>query len=123
MREEIQKRAPKYILTCGLPGAGKSTFASALERTGNWICANQDDHGRKGCIDIVSNAKPLVKRGVKHLIVDRCNPTRAERREWLDLMGKPPAADVACVFFDCDVEDCKKRAAARFDHPSIRQGG
>jgi predicted kinase len=123
MRKEAQKRAPKYLLTCGLPGAGKSTFSCALERTGNCVRANQDDLGRKGCIEVVSKTVPLVKKGAKLLIIDRCNPTRAERKEWLDLIGRPPAAEVVCVFFDSSPEDCKKRAAARLDHPTIRAGG
>eukprot|EP00746_Dinoflagellata_sp_MGD_P165167 gnl/MRDRNA2_/MRDRNA2_94281_c0_seq1.p1 gnl/MRDRNA2_/MRDRNA2_94281_c0~~gnl/MRDRNA2_/MRDRNA2_94281_c0_seq1.p1 ORF type:complete len:1416 (+),score=292.18 gnl/MRDRNA2_/MRDRNA2_94281_c0_seq1:81-4250(+) len=123
MRKDTQKRAPKYILMCGLPGAGKSTFSCALEQAGNWIRANQDDLGRKGCVQAISNGVPLVKKGTKHLVLDRCNITRAERKEWMDYLGQPPAAEIMCVFFDSSAEDCKKRAAARLDHPTIRPGG
>merc|ERR1719310_1720626 len=47
MRKNTQKRAPKYILTCGFAGAGKSNFSTERESTGNWIRANQDEMGGK----------------------------------------------------------------------------
>lgn len=123
-RTKKQKRAPKYIMMVGLPGAGKSTFSRALEASGGgWVRANQDDMGRKNCEKCVSSTVPLVRKGQARLVVDRCNTTKAERHEWLDTMGNPPKGDIVCVFFDVPVEDAKQRAAARVDHPTIKQGG
>ena len=64
-----------------------------------------------------------MRQGKARIVVDRCNLTRRERAEWLDVVGKPPASEVVCVFFDADVEECKQRAAARLGHPTIRAGG
>jgi len=78
---------------------------------------------RFGCMKLISETVPGVQRGTAHLIVDRCHLTRKERKEWLDNIGGPAAKEVICVFFDVSTEDCKRRAAARMDHPTIRPGG
>jgi hypothetical protein len=123
LRKDVLKRAPKYLMTVGLPGAGKSTFSCALEQTGLWTRANQDDLGRKDCEKLVAKTFPLVKQGKARLVVDRCNGTRAERKEWLDTMGNPAKKEVVCVFFDYSAMDCKTRAASRLNHPTIKHGG
>lgn len=123
MLKEVQKRAPKFIMTVGLPASGKSTFSSALVASGAWVRANQDDMGRKGCEELVSKTVPLVRQGQTHLILDRCHIAAAERKEWLDTLGGPAAKEIMCVFFDTEPEVCKRRAAARQNHPTIRAGG
>merc|ERR1712194_99858 len=121
--KDVQKRAPKYIIMSGLAGSGKSTFSKALEATGGWVRANQDDLGRKGCEALVKKTAPMVKQGQTRLVVDRCNLGKSERAEWLDLLNATSAKEVVLVFYDFSAEDCKSRAAARFDHPTIRPGG
>ena len=37
-------------------------------------------------------------------------------------MHAPPRDDVACVYFDADVDACIARVAAREDHPTIPRG-
>jgi len=123
MRKDMAKRAPKYIVMVGLPGSGKSTFSHALEASGDWTRANQDDLGRKGCEKKVAEVVPQVRQGRTRLVLDRCNTTKMERKEWLDILGNPSSKDVACIFFDTPSEICKQRAAARLDHPTIRPGG
>jgi len=119
----MQKRAPKYLMMCGLAGSGKSTFCKALEASGPWTRANQDDLGRRACEELVRKQVPLVRQGATHIVVDRCHLTVAERAEWLDLLGGPSAKEVTCVHFDFPVEQCQGNAAARLDHPTIRSGG
>lgn len=120
---ELQKRAPKYVMMAGLAGSGKSTFCKALEASGTWVRANQDDLGRKGCIDLVQRTVPQVRQRKARLVVDRCNLVQGERAEWLDMLGSPAAKEITCVFFDLGAESCKQRAAARQNHPTIRAGG
>jgi protein-tyrosine phosphatase/predicted kinase/tetratricopeptide (TPR) repeat protein len=123
VKKEMAKRAPKYIVCVGLPGSGKSTFSKTLEDTGNWVRANQDDLGRKGCEKRVSETVPQVRQGKIRLVLDRVNSTKEERKEWLDILGTPAPKDIVCLFFDTPTETCKERAAARLDHPTIRAGG
>merc|ERR1719161_1589387 len=84
----------------GLAASGKSTFASALERSGEWVRANQDEKGRKGYEDIVALTVPKVRQCKQRLVVDRCNLTCDERKELLGKLGRPPPIEVLCVFFD-----------------------
>merc|ERR1711879_996709 len=94
-----------------------------LESAGGWVRVNQDDLKRKGCVDLLARTVPLVQQGRTKVVVDRCNITRRDRGEMLDLLHKPPAREVVCVFFDFPATDCKERAAARENHPTIRKGG
>jgi predicted kinase len=125
IKKDVAKRAPKYIVMCGLPGAGKSTFSHSLEASTSacWVRANQDDFKRKGYEDLLRQTVPLVRQGKTHLVVDRCNSTKAERSEVLDMLGHPLPKDIVCIFFDFPASECKRRAAERENHPTIRKGG
>lgn len=123
LQKNVKGRAPKYIVMCGLAGAGKSTFCRTLESAGGWVRVNQDDLKRKGCLDLLSRTVPAVRQGRTKVVVDRCNVSRRDRGEVLDMLQAPPVREVVCIFFDFPAEDCKRRAAAREDHPTIRKGG
>ena len=129
-REQLKRRAgarkgaPRTVVLVGLPGSGKSTFAAALARHGGdkapgaWAVASQDDLGRRACVQLVGRSA-----GRRRLVLDRCNVAAAERREWVHgLMHAPPRDDVACVYFEADVDACIARVAAREDHPTIPRG-
>ena len=123
-RAGARKSAPRHVVLVGLPGSGKSTFAAALARHGGdrapgaWAVASQDDLGRRACVQLVGRSA-----GRRRLVLDRCNVAAAERREWVHgLMHAPPRDDVACVYFEADVDACIARVAAREDHPTIPRG-
>mmetsp|Transcript_51518 Transcript_51518/g.130947 ORF Transcript_51518/g.130947 Transcript_51518/m.130947 type:complete len:1157 (-) Transcript_51518:39-3509(-) len=121
--KDVQKRAPKFIMMVGLVASGKSTFSKALADSELYVRANQDEHGRDGCEELVKKTVPSVRSGKARVVLDRCHLTREERAEWLQVCGGPKPEEVLCVFFDMPAEDCKRRAAARADHPTIRAGG
>mmetsp|Transcript_49977 Transcript_49977/g.140044 ORF Transcript_49977/g.140044 Transcript_49977/m.140044 type:complete len:1427 (-) Transcript_49977:87-4367(-) len=123
IKKEVAKRAPKYLVMSGLAGAGKSTFSRALETSGGWVRTNQDDFKRKGYEELLRRTVPLVRQGKTRLVVDRCNLHKVERHETIDMLGHPPTKEVVCVFFDFPSADCKRRAAARENHPTIPKGG
>lgn len=97
-----------------ISGSGKSTVSKSLALAG-WTVASQDETGsRDGCAAVVSNAM----RQSKSVIVDRCNPTARDRKEWIDLAMVSPN-EVACLFFDYDESLCLQRAKLRMDHPTL----
>jgi atypical dual specificity phosphatase len=55
------------------------------------------------------------------VILDRCNVTRADRAQWLDVAFRPDGAEA--VYFSASADECTRRAAARVNHPTIRHGG
>lgn len=117
LRRGALKRAPPFVVLVGLPGSGKSTFGTALAAAG-WDRVSQDEMGGKGA----RNAAGLYSKKGGRCVIDRCNVEADEREEWVALMHRPPPAQLACVFFDVDKDECVRRIVSRTDHPTIEAG-
>jgi shikimate kinase len=116
-----RRRAPRCIMLMGLPGSGKSTFSQrlshALSRDSPTVIANQDDLGRKQCIQAASSASRRTR-----VILDRCNLLEAERKEWWNCMHTPPPGEVTLVYFSADADTCIQRVQQRTNHATIAHG-
>jgi predicted kinase len=119
-----RRRVPRCVMLMGLPGSGKSTFSrrlcDALARDSSCtvVVANQDDLGRKQCIQVASRASSRRTR----VILDRCNLLEAERKEWWNCMHSPPPGEVALVYFTADADTCTERVQQRTNHVTIAHG-
>ena len=107
-----------FILLCGFPGSGKSTFAEYLYRFHNFEILSQDVIGCRTSFDAALSAA-CKKHGSK-LVVDKCSVSREKRKEILNTAGGP--VKVLCIFFDYSADVCINRANKRLGHPVIRQG-
>ncbi|KAK0202581.1 ATP dependent DNA ligase [Desarmillaria ectypa] len=107
------------FLLVGLPGAGKSWFAQALMKRDpkRWTCISQDDSGSRTSCEAVIGRKPSTR----YMLLDRCNPSAAERRTWLSLASSWVKVSI-CVWFDYDRELCMSRAQRRTGHPTLPPG-
>ncbi|KIY63576.1 hypothetical protein CYLTODRAFT_402991 [Cylindrobasidium torrendii FP15055 ss-10] len=116
---ELRTSADLLILV-GLPGSGKSWLSQALMKRNpkgwNWIC--QDEAGSRDMCENAIGRAPALKQNV---ILDRCNPSRADRKLWLALASTWATSPV-CVRFDYDRELCLSRAQQRTHHPTLRPG-
>lgn len=112
-RNGLRVQLPRVVMMVGLPGSGKTSFTTALERGagGAAVRVSQDDQGRKGA-ERAMCAHQCV-------LLDRCNHTAAQRREWLALAHN---ADAWCVFLDIPAEECAWRVQQRKDHPTLKPG-
>lgn len=142
-------RRPLVLLLVGIPGSGKSHFASRLEAgsssnhrrhggspsspphgTGRrttarlFVRVNQDALGsRRRCEDVARSA--LAGGGGNNdassvaVVIDRCNFDADQRRTWID-MAHEMEADVECVIFDFDRDVCIERCRRRRGHETIR---
>jgi len=113
----------RLLLLCGIPGSGKSTFATALTEcrtTTEWIVVNSDELGsRKKCEAAVRTG--LKRKAVVRVCLDRCNQTRRHRSEFIHLgrqAGVPPD-EMAIVHFEHDVQTCVSRCIKRVNHPTL----
>ncbi len=111
----IEKKKPKMILCVGYPASGKSTFCKQLE-SDNVVRINQDEIGKKGCLELYQ--KNL--KNDKILLLDRCNLTKDQRKEWIDpLKGK----EIWCLWFKIDIDECKYRCKRRNGHETMSKEG
>lgn len=109
---------PALIILVGLPGSGKSSFSSALQKRKPAVdVVSQDESGsRSSCENAISR-----RRNGTTVILDRCNPSQSERREWLALADVGESNAVA-VYFDVDNSICTQRIDRRIHHPTLRAG-
>jgi atypical dual specificity phosphatase len=118
-----------FLLLCGLPGSGKSSFTRALVKRTNacvsnprrrqneaaWTEVDSDASNRSGCERIVSQGAQ------GKLVLDRCNGERSDR-EWFLRLAASWSSHATAVWFDLPSELCEARAMQRVDHPSLPPG-
>ncbi|KAF9269039.1 ATP dependent DNA ligase [Marasmius fiardii PR-910] len=115
----VTKNADLFILV-GLPGSGKSWFSrSLLARDPKfWIRISQDDSGSRVSCETQIGYTP--KSG-QRVLLDRCNTSLADRKQWL-LLASNWCKNPVCVLFDYDREICEARAQRRVGHPTLIPG-
>ena len=119
---------PIILVLVGLPGSGKSSFASNLvgRSPHRWARINQDtiNKGKRGTRELcISAAKIALSRGC-NVVIDRSNLTETQRKDFINLASSadPAPAALHCVFFNLPVKECGVRAAQRQGHEGGVQG-
>jgi predicted kinase len=117
----FQPSTQVMIMLVGIPGSGKSTFATKLvEATGDiYVRVNQDEMGNRQACEAV--ARTALKKGYS-VIVDRVNFDIKQRNNWVKLASELHVNNIRCLFLDVPLEVAKERIAAREDHPTIPKG-
>ena len=109
---------PFMILLIGIPGSGKSTFASILSEAMPYKFerVNQDQlKTRQKC---VARAKKVLSEG-KCPIIDRCNFDEAQRQTWFKL-AKTHNVPVDGLVFQVPVTLCISRCQQRQNHETVK---
>ncbi|CAB9530758.1 polynucleotide kinase 3'-phosphatase [Seminavis robusta] len=113
--------APSVLLLCGIPGSGKSTFASSLQTAMpyKFVRINQDELGnRLKCEELARTA--LTNRQVA--VIDRCNFDPKQRSSFVNIAAEF-GVPVDCVVLSLDslvtVDDCIRRCQQRRNHPGL----
>lgn len=106
------------IILVGLPGSGKSTFATNLlsgmpeDAKSQWVVANQDTLKSRKRVYSLAEASMLEGR---HVIIDRCNFDVEQRAHWVSLARDFPSYKTLCVTLPnhLNLNYCASRATAR----------
>lgn len=114
------KSKTSVIFMVGKPGSGKSWLANAIakRRLGKkTIIINQDTDSRATCErELGRSHQP---EGTL-IVLDRCNPKRRDRADWLKLV--PLGYCCVVIYFDYQSSLCQRRINRRLNHPTIRPG-
>lgn len=112
--------AQVVIILVGLPGSGKSWFASQLQRgDSRFVRINQDALGtRKKCED---SSRQALSRG-ESVIIDRCNFDSTQRQHWINIAKQEFGLPCHCVVFNYNKEECIRRCKERVGHETINYG-
>ncbi|ATZ80467.1 dual specificity serine/threonine and tyrosine phosphatase [Bodo saltans virus] len=109
------KNSPKMIIMVGLPASGKSTLSNHLcEYVDNVVRANQDELGKQDVFKIISDN--MLNKSI--VIVDRCNITAVERKEFLSYLKMNQKA--LAILFNIPIDECIYRAQKRENHPTLK---
>ncbi len=116
-----QPRAALFLLLCGLPASGKSTFAEHLvAKCGGAAKLELVSSDAAGSTDQV---KKLLAKALKHgksVVLDRCNASDKERRMFVREANElSPASNVEVVFFSTPPDVCEARGSRRTGHPTL----
>jgi len=106
----------------GPQGSGKSTWAKdrVLDRAmGEVTVISQDQMGQKGHMAAYSTALKSQNKDTHHIIVDRINHTREQRRRYVDL-AREAGWRTQIIVMNEDWNTCMDRLADRTGHPTIK---
>ena len=108
---------PFVLILVGIPGSGKSNFATQLETSmpEKFVRVNQDTlKTRRKCEAMTLRA---LAQG-KVAVIDRCNFNIEQRKTWIDI-ARNRHVKCECVVFQGEVDDCITRCKQRRNHETV----
>ncbi len=112
----MSRTAKELIILVGMPGAGKTTYCKGT--LPDYVRVSQDD-GPRNYRGILHRLADLVGRGVSRIVVDRTNPMRHQRDEFVSL-AHGAGYRVKIVYFAVPEETCRERILLRPTHPTLK---
>lgn len=116
-RQATRAARPFVLVLVGMPGSGKSFFATRLESSSGraFVRINQDSLGTRGKCEEM--ARRVLAEG-RVAVIDRCNFDVDQRATWIGI-AREMRVDCECVVFHYDKDVCISRCAQRRGHETI----
>lgn len=104
-----------FIMMVGLPASGKTTLSNLLLTNFDTsiVHLNQDEIGKNGCYETLCK---FAKKQEKTIVLDRCNLTLSERKEWISTYNSLSPRNILCIYFGAPSDVCKQRLQLRKNH-------
>jgi predicted kinase len=101
-------------LVIGIPCSGKSTFCETIVNKCNSkevLHLNQDELGKTDIMNIFCKQQ----NNYKCILLDRCNFSVEDRKQWISMSKKP----IYAIYFDIPLNVCLERLKSRKNHPTL----
>ncbi|GMH97036.1 hypothetical protein TrST_g5962 [Triparma strigata] len=110
-----KSKSKSIVILIGIPGSGKSTFASSLPPSA-FVTVNQDV--LKTRLKCEKLCRSTLLSTSKIPVIDRTNITFDQRNHWYKIAHEF-SAHCFLINFEVDVQTCRERCYARKDHPTL----
>lgn len=101
----------------GIPGSGKSTFASNIE---NGTVLSQDQFAGSRHL-FMAKLTELIENKTNNIVIDRCNVTVKQRKPIMDFLSNN-GYELTCILLaDTPLDKCIERVKARKNHQTITE--
>lgn len=107
-------KTSKVIVLVGIPASGKSTLVK--NSYPDYQRISQDVLGNR--MECENLAEVYLAAGTD-IIIDRCNHTKKQRKNWIKRAKKYNAEKITCIYLKTDVQLCIERIKNRKGHESI----
>jgi RNA ligase len=101
------------VLMMGPQGSGKTSWCR--ENLPDFFRISQDDQGLRQHFELFEEA---IRRGEPHIVVDRTNGPKYQRKRYLDL-GRQNGYRTRIVWLNVDRNECLLRCRERGEHPTL----
>jgi len=106
----------ELVILVGRQGSGKTFYAERELADHVRIC---QDEGPRRFEGLFRHYQDLLDQGTERIVIDRTNPTRNRRKQFIDA-ARAAGYRVRIIYFDVPRSVCEQRILARGAHPTLQ---
>jgi predicted kinase len=103
------------VILVGRPGSGKTHYCRTVLPGHRRV---SQDEGPRRFKPLLAQYRALLELGIERIVIDRTNPMRAQRAQFVEL-ARAKGYRVRIVHFDVPRDVCEERIRRRAGHPTL----